>query len=115
MKPLLVVALLVFAAGTALAETVVLDGFSLIDGTGSQPLAQAAMIIADGRIQWVGPESRLKAPAGAEITHLAGKYIMPGIINLHGHLGNTVDLTQDPKNFTRENVEKQLKLYASYG
>ncbi|HVP46782.1 MAG TPA: amidohydrolase family protein, partial [Bryobacteraceae bacterium] len=47
--------------------------------------------------------------------HLAGKYIMPGIINLHGHLGNTVDLTQDPKNFTRENVEKQLKLYASYG
>ena len=115
MKPLLLVALLVFAAGTALAETVILDGFTLIDGTGSKPLDHAAMIIADGRIQWVGPESRMKAPAGAAVTHLAGKYIMPGIINLHGHLGNTVDLKQDPKNFTRENVEKQLELYASYG
>jgi len=50
MKPLLLVALLVFAAGTALAETVILDGFTLIDGTGSKPLEHAAMIIADGRI-----------------------------------------------------------------
>ena len=40
---------------------------------------------------------------------------MPGIINLHGHLGNVVDLTQDPSFYTRENVEKNLKLYASYG
>ncbi|MBZ5593603.1 MAG: amidohydrolase family protein [Acidobacteriia bacterium] len=115
MKLLLFVALLGLAAGTALSETVILDGFTLIDGTGAQPLANAAMIITDGRIQWIGPESRLKAPAGAAVTHLAGKYVMPGIINLHGHLGNTVDLTQDPKNFTRENVEQQLKLYASYG
>jgi imidazolonepropionase-like amidohydrolase len=115
MKQLFFTALLAFATGTALAETVVLDGFTLIDGNGGQPLPNAALIIVDGHIQWTGPQSRLKAPAGAEVTHLTGKYVMPGIINLHGHLGNTVDLTQDPKNFTRENVEKQLKLYASYG
>jgi imidazolonepropionase-like amidohydrolase len=115
MKLLFFTALLVLATATAPAETVVLDGFTLIDGNGGQPLMKAAMIIVDGRIQWTGPQSRLKAPAGAEVTHLAGKYLMPGIINLHGHLGNTVDLTQDPKNFTRENVEKQLRLYASYG
>jgi imidazolonepropionase-like amidohydrolase len=115
MKLLFFTALLVLATATAPAETVVLDGFTLIDGNGGQPLMKAAMIIVDGRIQWTGPQSRLKAPAGAEVTHLAGKYLMPGIINLHGHLGNTVDLTQDPKNFTRENVERQLRLYASYG
>src|SRR5439155_25261220 len=73
------------------------------------------IIIVDCRIDWLGPHSQLKVPAGAQVTHLAGKYVMPGIINLHGHLGNTVGLSQDPKNFTRENVEKQLKLYASYG
>jgi imidazolonepropionase-like amidohydrolase len=115
MRLLFFTALLAMATGVALAETVVLDGFTLIDGNGGQPLPNAAMIIVDGRIQWTGPQSRLKAPAGAQVTHLAGKYVMPGIINLHGHLGNTVDLTQDPRNFTRENVEKQLKLYASYG
>jgi imidazolonepropionase-like amidohydrolase len=40
---------------------------------------------------------------------------MPGIINLHGHLANTVGLTQDPANFTRSNLDKNLQTYASYG
>jgi len=39
--------------------------------------------------------TELQAPAGAQTVDLTGKYVMPGIINLHGHLGNTVDLTQD--------------------
>jgi imidazolonepropionase-like amidohydrolase len=114
-KPLVFAVMLACWSGTACAETTVLDGFTLIDGNGRQPMANAAMIIADGRIQWVGPQGRLKVPAGARVTHLAGKYVMPGIINLHGHLGNTLDLAQDPKNFTRANVERQLELYASYG
>jgi imidazolonepropionase-like amidohydrolase len=115
MTRLLFPAIFVLATGAALAETTVLDGFTLIDGSGRQPVPNAAMIVADGRIQWIGPQSELKVPSGAQVTHLTGKYVMPGIMNLHGHLGNTVDLVQDPKNFTRENVEKQLKLYASYG
>jgi len=40
---------------------------------------------------------------------------MPGIINVHGHVGNTVDMSQNPKFFTRENIEKNLRTYASYG
>jgi len=91
------------------AETTVLKNFTLIDGASAKPLPNAAMIVVDGRIQWVGPSASLKAPAGAQTLDLAGKFVMPGIINLHGHLGNTVDLAQDPKNFTRANVEKQLK------
>jgi imidazolonepropionase-like amidohydrolase len=115
MRPILFTAIFALAAGAGLAETTVLDGFTLIDGTGRPPVANAAIIIVDGRITWAGPKSQLKAPADAQVSHLTGKYIMPGIINLHGHLGNTLDLAQDPKNYTRENVEKQLKLYASYG
>lgn len=105
-----------FGAFTAAsAETIVLTNFTLIDGRGGKPLPSSAIIVVDGRIQWVGPASKLKAPAGAAATDLAGKYVIPGIINLHGHVGNTVDLAQDPRNFTRANVEKQLKMYASYG
>jgi len=115
MKPILFTAVLAFAAGVAPAETTVLDGFTLIDGTGRPPIAGAAMVIVDGRVTWAGPQAQLKVPAGAQVTHLTGKFVMPGIINLHGHLGNTLDLAQDPKNYTPENVEKQLKLYASYG
>src|SRR5262249_46224322 len=43
-------------------------------------------------------------------------YVMPGIINLHGHVALTDGgLVQSPKNFTRPNVERNLKVYASYG
>ncbi|MBV8818879.1 MAG: hypothetical protein JO022_11020, partial [Acidobacteriaceae bacterium] len=110
------IALACLACGfTAAAETTVLEHFTLIDGTGRSPQADAAMIINDGKIQWVGPAAQLKAPSGAQNVDLRGKFVMPGIINLHGHVGNVIDLTQDPKYFTRENVEKNLKNYASYG
>jgi imidazolonepropionase-like amidohydrolase len=96
-------------------EIKVLKNFTLIDGSGRPPLAGAALIIDSGRIVWVGPVAQLHAPSGAETIDLAGKYVMPGIINLHGHLGNTIGLTQDAKNFTRENLEKNLETYAAYG
>ena len=100
---------------SAFAEVKVLQNFTLIDGKGGTPVPNAAMVINNGRIKYAGPKSGLKAPAGAETIDLTGKFVMPGITNLHGHLGNTIDLVQDPKNFTRENLEKNLKLYASYG
>src|SRR6266446_7688230 len=97
------------------AEVKVFTGFTLIDGSGRAPVADAAMIVDNGRIRWVGQSAKLKAPAGAETIDLSGKFVMPGIINLHCHLGNVVDLTQDLKYYTRENVEKDLNTYASYG
>ncbi len=96
-------------------EVKVLKNFTLIDGTGRAPQSGAAMIVDNGRITWVGPVAQLKAPATAETIDLSGKFVMPGIINLHGHLGNVVGLKQDAKFFTNENLEKNLKTYASYG
>ena len=86
-------------------ETRVLKGFTLIDGTGRPAVANPAMIIDNGRIRWVGPMAGLKIPPSAETIDLTGKFVMPGIINLHGHLGNTVGLEQDPKLYTRQSVE----------
>ena len=107
--------LLFVAALPLLAETTVLQHVTLIDGTGRDPVPDAAIVITDGRISYAGPAAGVKAPKDAQAVDLSGKYVMPGIINLHGHLGNVVDLKQDPSFFTRENVEKNLKLYASYG
>src|SRR5262249_54374472 len=102
-------------ASSAVAEVTVLRHFTLIDGTGRVPLPDAALVIENGKVQWVGPDGRAKPPAGAQTIDLRGKTVMPGIINLHGHLGNTQGLAQDPKNFTRANVARHLKVYASYG
>jgi imidazolonepropionase-like amidohydrolase len=71
--------------------------------------------VENGRIRWVGSVQNLKAPASAQVIDLNGKYVMPGLINLHCHIGDTVGLDQNAKYFTPENVEKDLKTFASYG
>src|SRR5712672_2492773 len=75
-------------------ELKVLKNFTLIDGSGRPPLKGAALIVDNGRVQWVGRATQLKTPASAETIDLKGKYVMPGIINMHGHIGNTVGLKQ---------------------
>ena len=106
---------LLLGASALRGEIKVLRNFTLIDGSGHPPLTGAAMILDAGRISWVGPSTELRIPAGAQMVELTGKYVMPGIINLHGHLGNTVGLTQNARFFTRPNIEKNLETYASYG
>lgn len=112
----LVAALLAAAlTGAASAETVVLRHFTLIDGTGRAPVADQALVAVDGKLTWVGPTSRLRAPAGATVEDLRGKYLLPGLIDSHIHLGLVDGITQDLKFQTRENIERQLHLYAAYG
>lgn len=102
--------------GILLCETRVFQGFTLIDGTGKAPVADAALVVTDGRITYAGPRKNLKMPSGKpEVVDLTGKYVIPGILNLHCHLGNTRRMVQDPKNFTRENVNEQLTTYAKNG
>ncbi len=105
---------LLFAAALH-GEVKALRNFTLIDGTGKAPARASAMIVENGRVTWVGTAAQLKIPAGAEVVDLTGKFVMPGIINLHGHLGNTVDLDQNAKFYTPESVRKNLATYASYG
>ena len=100
----------------AASRALVLKNFTLIDGNGGTPVANAALVAENGRITFVGPAAQLKAPAGAAVQDLAGKFVMPGIIDLHVHVAESDGLVQDPKRtFTRENVEHDLRLYASYG
>jgi imidazolonepropionase-like amidohydrolase len=102
-------------APVAHAEVTVLRNFTLIDGTGRAPLAAAALVIEGERIGWVGPVSQLKTPVGAATVDLTGKYVLPGLIDSHVHLGLVNGIEQDIKFYTRERVEQQLRLYAAYG
>ena len=103
------------AAMPAAAETTVLKGMTLIDGTGKPAQANSAIVMTDGKIAWVGPVAQLKAPAGAATVDLTGKYVIPGLIDSHVHIGIMHDQTQDIKYYTRQNVEADLKTYAAYG
>ncbi len=104
-----------FLAAPALAETTVLTNVTVIDGTGRPAQPNSAIVMTDGKIAFVGPMSQLKAPSGAKTVNLAGKFVMPGIIDSHVHVGIMHDVTQDIKYYTRANVEADLRQYAAYG
>jgi imidazolonepropionase-like amidohydrolase len=102
-------------AGTASTDALVLRNLTLFDGSGKPSSGAQALVIEQGRITWVGANDSVKVPDGAQTRDLAGAFVMPGLINLHGHVGNTVDLTQDAKFHTKESIEKDLGTYAAYG
>ena len=88
-------------------------GATIIDGTEAEPLEDGVLVITDGRIQTVGPRSAVTIPAGAEQIDVTGKTIMPGLINAHGHVGDTLGL--ESGHYNTENLLRQLSLYARYG
>ena len=100
--------------GTAETATV-LTGARVIDGSGSPPVENAVIVIRGDRIESVGPAGSVAVPEGAEVVDLAGKTIMPGIINLHGHLALTSGLANSAKNFTEQNIAEKVRQYARYG
>ena len=90
--------------------TLALTGARVIDGTGAPPLEGATIVISDGRIQSVGTGAAVTIPAGATRVDMAGKTIVPGLINAHGHL--QADMSNRP---ARDKLAGQLRMYSDYG
>jgi len=88
-------------------------GARVIDGTDRPPIDNATIVVSDGKIVTVAPAARAQVPANAERVSLAGKTVIPGIVNAHGHVGNTVGMDQG--HYSAENVQRDLKTYAAYG
>jgi imidazolonepropionase-like amidohydrolase len=100
---------------TANSQITALMHATLIDGTGRPALTDATVLIEGANIRAIGPSARVKPPASASIVDLTGKFVIPGIINLHAHPGLVKGLVADASNYTRENIESQLRTYAAYG
>jgi imidazolonepropionase-like amidohydrolase len=90
-------------------------GARLVDGTGRPPVEDAVLLVREGRVQAAGPRAQVTIPAGAQRIDLAGRTVMPGLVNAHGHVGETVGLRASPELNTPENVRRHLGLYARYG
>jgi imidazolonepropionase-like amidohydrolase len=67
----------------------VFTGATLIDGTGAKPIEDASIIVEDEKIKEVG--KALDAPRGAEVIDVAGRTLMPGLIDSHVHLCSNGD------------------------
>ena len=88
-------------------------GATLWDGTGSAAVENAVLVVDHGRIAAVGTAGEVEAPPGARVEDLAGKTIVPGFINAHAHASDVRGL--ETGHYNRENLIRQLGLYARYG
>jgi len=59
----------------------------LIDGTGRDPVADAVAVWEDERLTAVGPRSSVRIPPGARVLEGDNLTLLPGLMDLHVHLG----------------------------
>jgi imidazolonepropionase-like amidohydrolase len=80
------------------------EGARLVDGTGAAAVENAAFVVTGGRITAVGRTGQVAAPAGASRVNLAGKTVIPALVDTHTH-PSTV----------REQLVDQLRAKAYFG
>jgi hypothetical protein len=68
------------------AAVTVIEGGTLIDGTGAAPLSNAVIVMQGNRITAVGAQGQVTIPAGATRIDARGRFIIPGLIDAHAHM-----------------------------
>lgn len=67
--------------------TIALVGATVISMKGDEVLQNATIVIEANRIKAVGSANDVRIPAGAKTIDVTGKVIMPGLIDVHAHVG----------------------------
>ena len=103
----------------ALAQTLVLEGGTLIDGTGGLPVPNAVVVIEGSRIRAVGTVGQMSYPPGAPVINTEGLTILPGLVDSHVHLRDHmlpmflphgVTTIADTNNYTSWSIALRLAL-----
>ena len=92
--------------------TAVITGATLIDGRGGAPIPNAVIVMDGARIAQAGPPGKTKIPKGAQTIDARGKFVIPGLADMHNHLGNGYEPPgpgQAPQDY-RQNLTQLLAL-----
>src|SRR5512138_3016171 len=85
----------VVASGQAPATVTVFEGARVIIGDGRAPIENASFVVIGARFTQVGRAGDVRVPAGAARVNLAGKTVMPTIVDTHTHLSQTREMLLD--------------------
>lgn len=75
--------------------TLALVNANVLPMDGDTVLAGQTVLIRDGIIQLVGPSSRVRIPAGTTRIEAGGKYLMPGLADMHVHMAGPRELQEE--------------------
>ena len=86
---------------------VILEGASLIDGTGSPPRNDSVVILKDERILTVTDKGNYTMyPRDSEIVNLTGRFLIPGLFDMHAHVASVLSFSYNQT--VSENTLKAL-------
>jgi hypothetical protein len=85
----------------------VITDVTLIPMDRERTIPGQTVLVRDGRIEAVGPAARIAVPAGATVIEGRGKFLMPGLAEMHAHV--------PPGNPTDEQLQDILFLYIANG
>ncbi len=97
-------AILLLTTNTSLAQptrltqpkTLVFTHVTLIDATGSPAQPDMTVVITGERITTLGRTSKVRPPKGAQVIDASGKFLIPGLWDMHTHLSFYADTKQPP-------------------
>ncbi|GGJ33351.1 amidohydrolase family protein [Streptomyces brasiliensis] len=98
--------------GTA---AVLYEGARVIVGDGETVIDDAGLVVRDGLIEWIGPRDAISPDPTRQTVSLAGRTVMPALVNPHGHIGYWKGAAADAGNFSADNVIDHLRRLAYYG
>ena len=107
LKALVACGVLAAAIPAAAQDVKAVVGGTVIGGAGA-PIPDAVVVIEGGRITQVGPRAAVKVPPAAVVVDAAGKFVMPGIADMHNHVRSGSMRTQ-------QNGMSTLGLLLAYG
>jgi imidazolonepropionase-like amidohydrolase len=82
----LVAVLVLLGCDRGAPDGVALVGATLIDGTGGPPLADAAVVVRQGKVESVGTRAGFELPKRTRQVDVSGRWIIPGLIDAHTHV-----------------------------
>jgi imidazolonepropionase-like amidohydrolase len=85
-RALVVLSLLLFPASADAQEALAFTGVNVIPMDRETVLRNQTVVVSNGRITSLGAADRVTVPAGATRVEAQGKFLMPGLAEMHGHI-----------------------------
>jgi len=113
LQQILLIASILGVAPAVLADTLLIENVTLIDGTGRPAMAGASVLVDGDRISRIARGS-IDAPRGTKRIDGAGKFLMPGLMDMHIHLRGAVELTPEGLFEVTTNRTTGIRMLHSY-
>lgn len=98
-----------------LGEVIALQNARVPSGFGQDTGQSVSIVIRGGKIASIQSSTNASIAPGSRVIDLAGKTVIPALINGHGHLGLAQGTDTGPQIYTEAIIESQLAQYERYG